>query len=184
VDQDRRIRYWNRGVERITGYLSHEVVGHVLDEAVQICDRRGNQLIGAHCPVTMTLSLRKPQQCAAFSLHKNGHRMAVRIRTRPILEYGDNIGGATVLAEEAFAYREASEPPMYGWLDATTGIPSSLLTGALVNECISGLEATRHGFGVLRVRILRVGGVSRQTRSAIGSAVLADGRAHATAQSG
>jgi PAS domain-containing protein len=39
VDQDRRIRFWNRGVERITGYLSHEVVGHQLEDAVQICDR-------------------------------------------------------------------------------------------------------------------------------------------------
>ncbi|MGA3105071.1 MAG: PAS domain-containing protein [Terriglobales bacterium] len=154
VDQDRRIRFWNRGVERITGYLSHEVVGHVLEDAVQICDRRGNQLIGEYCPVTMTLNLRKSQQCTAFSLHKSGHRTAVRIRTRPILEYGDNIGGATVLVEEAFAYREATEPPMYGCLDATTGIPSSRLTRAVLTECMAGLEATRHGFGVVRIRIL------------------------------
>jgi PAS domain S-box-containing protein len=154
VDQDRRIRFWNRAVERITGYLSHEVVGHQLEDAVQICDRRGNQLIGEYCPVARTLHLRKSQQCTAFSLHKNGHRTAVRIRTRPILEYGDNIGGATVLIEEASAYREPSESPMYGCLDATTGIPSRSLTRAVLNECIAGVEASRHGFGVVRVRIL------------------------------
>ena len=154
VDQDRRIRFWNRGVERITCYLSHEVVGHVLEDAVQICDRRGNQLIGDYCPVTMTLNLRKPQQCTAFSLHKNGHRTAVRIRTRPILEYGDDIGGATILVEEAFAYRETSEPAMYGCLDVTTGIPSRSLTRAVLKECVSGPDASHHGFGLLRVRIL------------------------------
>jgi hypothetical protein len=55
----------------------------------------------------------------------NGHRAAVKIRRRPILEYGDAIGGATVLFEEAFVNREEScGPPMYRCLDATTGIPS------------------------------------------------------------
>ncbi len=154
VDRDRTIRFWNHGLERITGYLSHEVVGHVLEDAVQICDRRGNQLIGEYCPVTMTLNLRKSQQCTAFSLHKNGHRTAVRIRTRPIMEYGDNIGGATVLVEEAFASRELSESPMYGCLDPTTGIPSRSLTRAVLNECIAGLETTRHSFGLVCVQIL------------------------------
>ena len=154
VDRERRIRFWNHGVERIMGHLSQEVVGHVLEDAVQICDRRGNRLVGEHCPVTMTLNLRKSQQCTAFSMHKSGHRTAVRIRTRPILEYGDTIGGATVLVEEAFTYREESSgPAMYGCLDATTGIPSRRLTRAVLNECMAGMEETRHGFGLLRVRI-------------------------------
>ena len=102
VDREGRIRFWNHGAEQMTGHLSHEVVGHVFEDIVQACDRRGNSLSGERCPVTMTLSQRKPQRCTAFYLHKNGHRTAVRIRTRPILEYGDAIGGATVLFEEAF----------------------------------------------------------------------------------
>lgn len=155
VDQERRIRFWNHGAERITGRLSHDVVGHAMEDAVQICDRRGNSLSGEHCPVTMTLNLRKSQLCTAFSLHKNGHRTAVRIRTRPILEYGDAIGGATILLEEVFANREESSgPAMYGCLDVTTGIPSRRLTRAVLNECMAGLEETHHAFGVLRIRLL------------------------------
>jgi PAS domain S-box-containing protein len=154
VDQERRIRFWNHGAERITGHMSHDVVGHPLEDAIQICDRRGNSLSGEHCPVTMTLNLRKGQQCTAFSLHKSGHRTAVRIRTRPILEYGDAIGGVTVLVEEAFTYREASEPAMYGCLDATTGIPSPRLTRAMLNECMERLKETRRGFGLLRVKMV------------------------------
>lgn len=71
VDQERQIRFWNHGAERLTGYLSHDVVGHVLEDAVQICDRRGNPLTGESCPVTRTLNQRKGQQCNAFCLHKN-----------------------------------------------------------------------------------------------------------------
>ena len=155
VDRERRIRFWNRGAEHLTGHLGHDVVGHVLEDVVQACDRRGNNLSGERCPVTMTLSQRKSQRCTAFYLHKNGHRTAVRIRTRPILEYGDAIGGATVLFEEAFVYRdESAGPPMYGCLDATTGVPSRRLTRAVLNECMAGMEESHIGFGLLRIRVL------------------------------
>jgi len=87
VDQDGLIRFWNRGAERLTGHLSHEVVGHVFEDIVRACNRRGNSLSGGHCPVTLTLSQRQPQHWTAYYLHKNGHRVAVTIRTLPILEY-------------------------------------------------------------------------------------------------
>ncbi len=155
VDQERRIRFWNHGAEHLTGHLAHDVVGHVFEEIVQACDRRGNSLSGERCPVTMTMSQRQPQQCTVFYLHKNGHRVAVRIRTRPLLEYGDTIGGATVLFQEAFMYREESSgPSMYGCLDATTGIPSRRLTRAVLNECMASVEESHLGFGVLRIRML------------------------------
>jgi PAS domain S-box-containing protein len=155
VDQDRRIRFWTHAAERLTGRLSHEVVGHVLEDAVQVCDRRGNRLSGEHCPVTRTLRQRQPQQCNAFSLHKNGHRTAVRIRTRPILEYGDVISGATVLFEEAFVQREESSGrSLFGCLDRTTGTPSRRLTRAVLSECIAGAEESHTGFGLVRIRLL------------------------------
>jgi len=155
VDRDGRIRFWNHGAEQLAGHLSHEVVGHVFEDVVKACDRRGNSLSGERCPVTMTLSQRQPQRCTAFYLHKNGHRTAVRIRTRPILEYGDAIGGASVLFEEAFVYREElSGPPMYGCVDGTTGVPSRRLTRAVLNECMAGMEESHIGFGLLRIRVL------------------------------
>src|ERR1700722_16438945 len=155
VDGERRIRFWNHGAEHLTGHLAHEVVGHVLEDAVQACDRCGNSLTGDHCPVTMTLARRQPQQCAAYYLHKNGHRTSVRIRTRPILEYGDTIGGATVLFQEAFTYHEETgAAAMYGCLDAISGIPSQRLTRAVLNACMAGMEESHGGFGLMRYRML------------------------------
>lgn len=154
VDQERQIRFWNRGAEKLTGHLSHEVVGHILEDALEICDRRGNPFKPGSGPVARTLSQRQPQQCNAFYLHKNGHRTAVSVRTRPIMEPGDAILGATVLLEETFIQRdEPSGPPMYGCLDATTGLPSRRLTQALLNECLAGMEASHNGFGLLRIRL-------------------------------
>ncbi len=45
---------------------------------------------------------------------------------------------------------------MYGCLDATTGIPSRRLTRALLNECITGMGESQIGFGLLRIRVLRL----------------------------
>jgi PAS domain S-box-containing protein len=161
VDRERRIRFWNHGAEHITGYLAHEVVGHVLEAVVQACDRQGNSFSGEQRPVTVTLTERLPQSCTAFFLHKSGHRIPVNVRTLPIAEQsgaiGGAIGGATVLFEEAFVSgEEASGPAMYGCLDTTTGLPSRRLTQAVLNECIAGLEKSHLGFGLLRIRVLRL----------------------------
>jgi len=189
VDRERRIRFWNHGAEHITGYLAHEVVGHVLEAVVQACDRQGNSFSGEQRPVTVTLTERLPQSCTAFFLHKSGHRIPVNVRTLPIAEpsgaIGGAIGGATVLFEEAFmSGEESSGPAMYGCLDTTTGLPSRRLTQAVLNECIAGLEKSHLGFGLLRISGIEAGRVSGKTRSAVGRAFSAHRGAHVATQPG
>jgi len=155
VDRERKIRFWNRCAEHLTGHLGQEVVGHVLEDIVQACDRRGNRWTGEQCPVTIALWHGLPQQCTAYYLHKHGHRVALRIRTLAVLGPGEAIEGAAVLMEETFVYsEELPGPPMYGCVDATTGIPSRRLTRAVLNECMAGVEESHLGFGVLRIRVL------------------------------
>ena len=186
VDRDGLIRFWNRGAEHLTGHLGQDVVGHLLEDAVQACDRRGNSLSGERCPVMMTIRQRKPQRCTAFYLHKNGHRTAVRICTRPILEYGDAIGGATVLFEEAFFYREESSgPPMYGWMPGRNHGSSFAPLDAGRDERMHG----GHGGIAYRFRVVAdtgagAGGVSIETRSPVGCSLSSHRSADIAQQSG
>jgi PAS domain S-box-containing protein len=163
VDRERKIRFWNHGAEHITGYLAHEVVGHVLEAVVQACDRQGNSSSGEQLPATATFAEQREQSCTTFFLHKSGYRVPVNVHMLPIAEpsgaiggtTGGAIGAATVVFEEAPGYREESSGPvMYGCLEATTGIPSQRLTRAVLNECIAGLEESHLGFGLLRIRVL------------------------------
>jgi PAS domain S-box-containing protein len=156
VDRQRRIRFWNRGAEHITGHLAYEVVGQCdTGHLLQPCDRQGRMLCDEHSPVAATLDHGQAQQFSAFYLHKNGHRVAVRIRIRPIFEHGDVIVGAINLFEEAFAFRDDGFGHlMYGCLDATTGVPAHRLTRAVLNECVAGVEQSHSAFGLLRVRVL------------------------------
>lgn len=154
TDRDGCIRFWNHGAERLVGRLSHEVVGHKVDEVVHACDQQGKTLSGDRCPIAITLAHGEPQRCTVFYLHKSGHRTAVQIRTKPIIEHTDVIVGVAVLFEEAFVHGEQSGPPMYGCLDATTGLPSRILTRAVINECLAGVKTSHSGFGLIRVRML------------------------------
>lgn len=155
VDRERRVRFWNRRAEHLTGHLGQEVVGRVQEDIVQACDQRGKRLSGEDCPVTIALRHGLPQQCTAYYLHKNGHRVSLRIRALAVLGHDDVIEGAAVLLEETVVYsEELSGPPMYGCLDAATGVPSRRLTRAVLNECMAGVEESHPGFGVLRIRVL------------------------------
>src|SRR5215831_12544647 len=56
VDRERKIVYWNRGVEAVTGYLSQEMVGRVCGDNLLVhCGEHDNELCSADCPVTDAL---------------------------------------------------------------------------------------------------------------------------------
>jgi PAS domain S-box-containing protein len=156
LDRERRVRFWNRGAEQITGYLAHEVVGQACRGPLQHCDAQGRVLCGDRCPVTATFHDGHPQQNYVFSLHKQGHRVGMQIHTLPIFESRDSVAGVTVVFEEAPASggTESFGSLMYGCLDPITGVPSQRLTRAVLAESVVGLEETHGGFGLLLIRVL------------------------------
>ena len=156
VDREQRIRFWNHGAEHIIGYLAHEVVGRIyLEHIVDACDAYGEILDPDHSPIAMTLRDGQPRQVIAHFLHKEGHRIPVAVRCRPIVRGKDAVEGAIVLFEEAAeSRRDSSETSLYGCIDAVTGIPAHRLTRALLAELMAGMEESHRGFGLLRIRVL------------------------------
>lgn len=156
VDREQRIRFWNRGAEHIIGHLSHEVVGHIYTEhIVDACDAFGQTLDHNHSPIALTLRDGQPRQIIAHFLHKEGHRIPVAVRCRPIIRIKDAVEGAIILFEEAAeSRRDSGETSLYGCLDAVTGIPAHRLTRALLDESIAGMDESNRGFGLLRIRVL------------------------------
>jgi len=56
VDRERRITYWNKGAERITGYSAEEVVGSFCSNNILVhVDALGLQLCKSACPLTATM---------------------------------------------------------------------------------------------------------------------------------
>src|ERR1700690_2764003 len=98
VDREQRIRFWNRGAEHIIGHLSQEVVGRIYTEhIVEACDAYGQILDAEHSLIALTLRDGQPRQMIAHFLHKEGHRIPVAVRCRPIIRSKDAVEGAIVL---------------------------------------------------------------------------------------
>lgn len=95
VDTQRRITYWNRAAERISGYNSEEVVGHYCqDNILNHVDEAGTQLCFGKCPLVTCIESALPHECELYLHHKQGHRVPVRVRVTPIRNYEGKVIGA------------------------------------------------------------------------------------------
>ena len=156
LDLDQRVRFWNRGAEKITGYLAQEVLGQVCREPLPHCDPQGRVLTGDHCPITTTFRDGRAVHNHVFTLHKQGHRLGVQVRTLPLFDNNDLLKGVAVAFEERAAnfVDQFSGALMFGCLDSVTGVPSQRLTRCVILESLAGLQETQRGFGLLRIRVM------------------------------
>ncbi|MDW7644030.1 MAG: sensor domain-containing diguanylate cyclase [Desulfuromonadales bacterium] len=102
VDHDRRITYWNRAAELITGYTACEVMGkrcsdnilmHVDDQGVNLCEKG--------CPLALTLNDSNYREANFYLHHKKGHRVPVAIRISPLKDLDGRLLGAVELFSDS-----------------------------------------------------------------------------------
>jgi diguanylate cyclase (GGDEF)-like protein/PAS domain S-box-containing protein len=95
VDVNKRITYWNKGAERITGYKSSDAVGICCSDNLLVhIDDKGGNLCKAGCPLAQTLMDGRVRETEAYLQHKDGHRLPVFIRVSPLRDSGGRIVGA------------------------------------------------------------------------------------------
>ncbi len=95
VDADRKIVFWNRGSEKITGYKSSEVINHFChDNILQHVTADGTQLCFGGCPLHDTLKTGRINEADVFLHHKDGHRVPVTVKAIPVYDVNKNIVAA------------------------------------------------------------------------------------------
>lgn len=95
VDPQRRITYWNKGAERISGYSDEDVLGHSCAEnLLRHINGNGISLCHGLCPLAQTLRDGKPREDEVFLHHKHGHRVPVSVRISALRGPHGEITGA------------------------------------------------------------------------------------------
>lgn len=127
VDTQRRISYWNRAAERLTGYGAEEVVGKTCAENfLRHVDEHGRQLCLTGCPLTLTMSDGRSREATVYMHHKEGHRMPVHIRATPMRDARGRIVGAVETFQrtgrDADVFRKMEELRQEVLSDGLTGI--------------------------------------------------------------
>lgn len=152
VTPDRRITYWNRGAERITGYTADEVLGHSCSEGIlRHVNDRGTQLCLNGCPLAAVMKDGKTREAAVYLHHKNGHRVAVSVRGQALRDPEGQIEGsvevfsvrgANPFAAELRAVRDDS-------LDPVTGLATRRFGELHLNSLMSAVADQDTTLGVL-----------------------------------
>jgi len=159
VDTDRRIRFWNRHAEQLTGYKRADVIGrcccddlliHVDDHRV-LCDRE--------CPMAATIADGRGRAVDAYLLHCDGRRIPIHISVIGLRDQEDRVVGALQTfasrSTEMAALAAVAGRERYMLICPMTAVANHAFTQAHLAEQIERLSAEHRPVGVLTIRIDR-----------------------------
>ncbi|MEA4880801.1 MAG: sensor domain-containing diguanylate cyclase [Synergistaceae bacterium] len=158
VDLDRKITFWNKAAERISGYRSDEVLGSSCKDNILIhVDSTGRNLCDDGCPLHATMADRGIRMAEVFLHHRRGYRVPVSVRTTPLEdEVGNVVGGIEIFTEispEENIRLRMEELERWALLDPLTKVPSRTHLKAELEALFSLWEKVRRPFGVLFIDI-------------------------------
>ncbi len=156
VDRTRRILYWNRGAEQISGYMAQEVAGHFCQgDLLMHCDDAGRGLCGKGCPLSTVMLDGKPREHTFFLRHRHGHRVPVHIRSRPIYDSAGAITGAVEVFEQVTAPAAVDRRALsaHGCLDALAEVANRPYGEFKLGQAVDALRTFGIPFGWLAVEL-------------------------------
>lgn len=104
TNTDRRIVFWSRAAERITGWSAAEVVGHKCsDNILMHLDKDGRPLCGEdECPLHRAIitGAMSQEPVLVFAQHKEGRRVPVEVSVAPLRNrHGETVGGIEIFRD-------------------------------------------------------------------------------------
>jgi diguanylate cyclase (GGDEF)-like protein/PAS domain S-box-containing protein len=158
VDRERRITFWNKAAERITGFTKGEVLGKCCaDNLLRHVDNRGNSLCQGACPLSHSLHDGQFRSASVFLHHKNGHRLPVAVGIAPITDTEQKIIGAVEIFRDnsatVAAMEHLKELEDLVYLDGLTKIANRAYLETFIVSKFNELQRLGWSFGVIFVDV-------------------------------
>lgn len=158
ADCERRITYWNKGAEQLTGYSASEVVGrHCFDNFLMHVDDQGCALCLSGCPLARTIADGERREAEIYFRHKLGHRVPVSVRVAPIVDGAGCILGAVEVFSDVTAKknteRRVGELENLAFRDPLTGVPNRRYVELKVEQAIQEVEQFGRRVGLLMIDV-------------------------------
>jgi diguanylate cyclase (GGDEF)-like protein/PAS domain S-box-containing protein len=153
VDTERKITYWNKGAERITGYSAEQVIDKFCrDNILNHCTENGEELCLRNCPLTKSIQSGAHTEAEVFLHHANGHRVPVLVRTSPIIEDGKVIGAVEIFSNSSrliSARRQAQRMESLALQDALTGLSNRRAGESRLEAMLLEFDQNQQPFALL-----------------------------------
>ena len=154
VDPDRRILYWNRAAEALSGFNASEVVGkRCSDNLLCHVDEAGRSLCQGECPLSQSMQSGIRRKADVFMRCKDGHRLAVSVRVVPIMgENNQALGAVEIFSDIAHRKqleRRNVELKKMAYLDPLTRLANRRFLDSKIRQSLDELALFGRDFGVL-----------------------------------
>ncbi len=158
VDQERRILYWNRGAEQLSGYSAREVVGRFCHEGMLAhIDDVGRCLCRSGCPLAATICDRKTRQSDIYMHHKDGHRVPVHVEAAALVDPAGTLYGAVEVFNDNSSMESARRTirtlTSMAMLDPLTGLPNRRYTEGRLRSAVRELQMGGAGLAIMMLDI-------------------------------
>ena len=157
VDIHRKIKFWNKGAEQITGYQADEMLGLECSESkLNHIDEFGNHLCITGCPLFATNIDGVVRTERVFVRYKNGYRIPLLTTVYPIRENGVIVGSVEIFTRNSpKAYDDnlienLSEKAMH---DSLTKLPNRSYLESFLQYKLSEYQRFSKRFALLFVDI-------------------------------
>jgi diguanylate cyclase (GGDEF)-like protein/PAS domain S-box-containing protein len=158
VDPDRKIIYWNKSAELLTGYKSSEIVGnHCWNNILMHIDLEGNSLCHGPCPLARSMKEDRMLEQEVYLRHKNGYRVPVLVRASPIKDgEGRVIGAVEIFSDNTpkiTLEQKVGELQKLTLLDALTEVGNRRYAELILRSRLDEMRRYGWRFGLLFIDI-------------------------------
>jgi diguanylate cyclase (GGDEF)-like protein/PAS domain S-box-containing protein len=167
LDNQRKILFWNKKAEDITGFKSDEVVGKSCkDNILEHINEVGKNLCLHGCPVSSTLADGRERETQLFLHHKEGHRIPVSVKVFPVYDDENMIEGAIEifddLREKEKFLQEIKKYKEIAYIDNLTGIPNRKYIKDNLNRIINESQKFNYSIGVMLIEVQNIPNINEK----------------------
>jgi diguanylate cyclase (GGDEF)-like protein/PAS domain S-box-containing protein len=158
VNAERKVVYWNKAAERMSGREAASVMGQACAEMpVLFTDQAGVDICRDKCPVAMALKDGAPRTLDVYLQHKEGFRAPASLRIVPVFKDGGEVVGAvevfTGTAPKVTIPLNLAELEKMGLVDAESGIPAKPYLDMTLATRLEEFQKYGLSFGLIYVDI-------------------------------
>jgi len=176
VDTSRKILFWNKAAEQITGYSAEEMTGKDCPNSkLNHIDEEGRPLCIVGCPLHSTIIEDKPHSGRVFVRHKDGYRIPVHTNMLPMKKDGKIIGAVEIFTQDSSTVYEddlVEKLSAIAMHDALTGIPNRRYAESFLKFKFDEYKRFGHKFAVLFADIDNFGSFNNNYGHDVGDLVL------------